>query len=109
MIKHLINPVVTEIFFRGTKLNICLAFFAKSYFPEPKNIRIDFTNYFIMKIPNRKDFQQIPFNQSSSINCRDLMNLKKKCTAKTYSFLVIYHTPSSDNTLSFRKNLLKRM
>ena len=75
IIKHLINPVVTEIFFGGRKLNISLAFIAKSYFPEPKNIRIDFTNYFIMKIPNRKVLQQIPFNHSSSINYRDLINL----------------------------------
>ena len=39
-----------------------------------------------MKIPNKQKFQQIAFNQSSSIDFRDLMNLYKKCTAKPYSF-----------------------
>ena len=60
-----------------------------------------------MRNPNREEFQQIPFNHSSYIDYRDLQNLYKKCTAKTYSFLAIYNTFSSDNVLRFRKNLLK--
>ena len=40
-----INPVVTELFVRGRKLNISLVFITQSYFPVPKNIRINSTHY----------------------------------------------------------------
>ena len=45
-------PLVTELFIRGRKLNICLVFIMQSYFPMPKNIRLSCTHYFIMKFPN---------------------------------------------------------
>ena len=53
-----LNPIVTELFIRGRKLNISLAFITQSYFAVPKNIRLNFTDYLIMKI------QQITFNHS---------------------------------------------
>ena len=43
-----------------------------------------------MKIPNKREVQQIAFNNSSDIDFQDFMNLGKKCTAKPYSSLVIY-------------------
>ena len=66
-------------------------------------------HYFIMKIPNKRQLQQIAFNHSSDIDFRDFMNLHKKCTAKPYSFLVIDATPESDNLSHFRKNYLERI
>ena len=45
--------IVTELFIRGTKLNISLVAIKQSYFAVPKNIRINSTNNFIMKIPNK--------------------------------------------------------
>ena len=62
-----------------------------------------------MKIPNKRELQQIAFNYSSDIDFRDFMNPYKNCTAKPYSFLVIYTTLASDNPLRFRKNLLERV
>ena len=62
-----------------------------------------------MKIPNKRELQQILINYLSDIDFQDFMNLYKKCTAKPYSFLVIDTTLPSDNCLRFRKNLLKRM
>ena len=67
------------------------------------------THYFIMKIPEKQEIQQIAFNHSSDIDFKDFMNLYKKCTAKPYSFLVIDATLASDNTSRFRKNLLERI
>ena len=104
-----LNPVVTELFIRGRKLNISLVFITQSYFAVPKNIRQNSTHYFIMKIPNKREFQQTAFNRSSDIDFKDFMNLYKKCTAKSYSFLVIYATLASDNPLRFRKNLVERI
>ena len=60
-----LNPIVTELFIRGRKLNISLVFITKSYFPVPKNIRLNSTHYFNMNIPNKHELQQIAFNHSS--------------------------------------------
>ena len=62
-----------------------------------------------MKIPNKRERQQIAFNRSSDIDFKDFINLYKKCTAKPYSFLVIDATLASDNPLRFRKNLVKKI
>ena len=99
-----LHPIVNELFIRGRKLNI---FITQSYFAVPKNIRLNLTKYFVMKIPNKRELQQISFNHSSDIDFQDFMNLYKKCTAKPYSFLVIDTTLASDNYLRFRKNLLE--
>ena len=50
-----INPVVTAFFIRGRKLNISLVFITKSYFAVPKNIKLNSTHYFIMKIPKKQE------------------------------------------------------
>ena len=50
----ILNPTVTELFIRGRKLNISLVFITQSYFPVPKNIRLNSRHYFVMKIPNKR-------------------------------------------------------
>ena len=47
------NPIVTKLFIRGRKLKISLAFVTQAYFAVPKNIILNSTHYFIMKIPNK--------------------------------------------------------
>ena len=59
-----LNPVVTELFIRGKKLKISLAFITQSYFTVPKNIMLSSTCYFIVKIPNRQELPRISFNHS---------------------------------------------
>ena len=49
-----LNPIVTELFIRGRKLNISLVFITQSYFAVWKNIRLNSTHYFVMKIPNNR-------------------------------------------------------
>ena len=92
-----LNAIVTELFIRGRKLNISLAFITQSYFAVPKNIRLNSTFYFIMKILSKRKLHQIAFNHSSDIDFKNFMNLYKKCTAKPYSFLVVDATLASDN------------
>ena len=48
-----LNPIVTELFIRGRKLNIYLVFIIQSYFGVPNNIRLNCAHYFINKIPNK--------------------------------------------------------
>ena len=100
-----LNSIVTELFIRGRKLNISLVFITQSYFKVPKDVRLNTTHFFIMKIPNKRELQQIAINHSSDINTKDFINIYKKCTDKPYSFLVNDTTLSSDDTLRFRKNL----
>ena len=52
-----LNPIVTELFIRGKKLIISLVFVTQSYFTMPKDIRLNCTYYFIMKIPNKREFK----------------------------------------------------
>ena len=54
MIKCL-NPVVTELFIRDRRLNISIVFIIQSYFKVPKDVRLNFTHFFVMKIPNKKE------------------------------------------------------
>ena len=49
-----LNPVVTELFIRSRKLNISIVFITQSYFKVPKEVRLNTTHFFIMKIPNKK-------------------------------------------------------
>ena len=57
-----LNPIFTELFIRGRKLNICLVFITQSYFKVPRDVRLNSACFFIMKIPNKREFQQIPIN-----------------------------------------------
>ena len=50
-----LNLVITELFIRGKKLNISLVFITQSHFAVPKNIRLNSTHYFVMKIPNKRE------------------------------------------------------
>ena len=94
-----LNSIVTELFIRGRKINISLIFITQSNFKVPKDVRLDTSHFFISKIPNRKELQQIAINHSSDITTKDFENIYRKCTAEPYSFLV------NDNSLKFRENL----
>ena len=72
-----LSPVVTEVVISGRNLNISIVFITQSYFIVPKVIRGNSTNYFIMKIPNKQELQQVGFNHSSDIDFRDFINLYK--------------------------------
>ena len=100
-----LNSIVTELFIRERKLNISLVFITQSYFKVPKDVRLNSTHFFIMKIPNKRELQQIALNHSSDINSKDFIKIYKKYTAEPYSFLVNDATLASDNPLRFRKNL----
>ena len=54
-----LNPIETELFIRGRKLNISVVFITQSYFTVPKSIRINSTNYFIIKIPNKRELLEL--------------------------------------------------
>ena len=107
MIRIRENPIVTELFIRGRKRNISIVFIMQSYFKVPKDFRLNSTHFFIMKIPNKRELQQIALNNSSDIDFKDFIKIYKKYTKEPYSFLVNDTTLTSDDPLTFRKNLLR--
>ena len=59
-----LNSTVTELFIRGRKLNISLVFITQSYFKVPKDVRLNTSHFFIAKIPNKRELQQVAINHS---------------------------------------------
>ena len=70
-----LNPIVTELFIRGRKLNIFLVFITQFYFAVPKDIRLNCTHYYIMKISNKRELKQIASQNSSDIDFQDFIDL----------------------------------
>ena len=97
-----LSPVVTELFLSERKLNILLALISQSCF---KTIRLNATHYFILKIPNKRELQQIACHHSPD-NFKDFMKLYNDSTKEPYLFLVNDTTLPSYNPLRFRKNVL---
>ena len=92
------NPIATEVFIRGRKLNISLVFITQSSFAVPKNIKLNSTT------------SKIAFNHSSDIDFQDFMNLYKNVLQSNILFwLLILLLYQSDNPTCFRENLLERI
>ena len=71
----------------------------------PKDVRLNTTHFFIMKIPNKRELQQIAISHSSDIDFKDFVNIYKKFTDMPCSFLVNDTMLASNDPLRFRKNL----
>ena len=48
-----LNPILIELFIRGRKLNISLAYITQSHFAVPENNRLTSTHHFVMKVLNK--------------------------------------------------------
>ena len=77
-----LDSVVTELFIRGRKLNISLVFIMQSYFKVPKDVRLNTTHFFIAKISNRREIQEIVWNHSSDNSTKDFTDIYGKCTVE---------------------------
>ena len=89
-----LNKVVTEVFIRDRKLKISLVFITQSYFAVLKNNRLNSTHCFVMKIPNKRELQQIVLNHSSDIDSKDFMNLCVNALQnhiRFYSLILLLH------------------
>ena len=77
---------VTDLFIRGRKLNISLYFITQSCLKVPKDLRLNSTHFFIMKIPNKRELQQIALNHSSFIICKDFIKICKEYCRTIFFF-----------------------
>ena len=65
------QAIIKELFIRCRKLNISLVFITQSYFSVQKEVRLNTTHYFIIKINNKKELQNIVINHSGDIDYQD--------------------------------------
>ena len=86
-------------------INISLVFITQSYFSVPKDVGLNSTHYFIMKINNSRELRNVAINHSADINYKDFMKVYRECTKEPYNFLTIDTTLPSSNPLRFRKKL----
>ena len=99
------QSIIKELFIRCRKINISLVFITQSYFSVPKDVRLNSTHYFIMKINNKRELQNIATNHSADIDYKESIKIYRESTKEPYNFLTIDTTLPSTNTLRFRKNL----
>ena len=54
-----------------------------------------------MRIPNKRELQQIPINHLSNIDVKDFMTIWQKCNAKPFSVLVNNTTIAIKQSFTF--------
>ena len=84
--KKKFQAIIKELFVRCIKLIISVVLITQSYFPVPKDVRLNSTHYLIMKINNRKELQNIAINHSADIDYKDFVRIYRKCSRKSNSF-----------------------
>ena len=94
------QTVVRKLFIRCRKINISLVFISQPYFPVPKKVRLNSTQYLIMKIHNKRELQNIASNYQSFI-LFDSMKIYGKCTSKPHYFFTIDTTLPAYTTIFF--------
>ena len=99
------QAIIKELFIRCRKQNFSLIFITQSYFPVPKDVRLNSTHYFIKEISNKRELQNIAINYSANIDYQDFNNIYRECTKEPYIFLAIDNTLPASDPLTFRKNL----
>ena len=67
------------------------------------------TQYFLMKITNKHELQQISFDHSSDKDFDDFVKIFRKAAIELYSFLVNDKTLTSYHPLHFQNKLIDRL
>ena len=83
------QAIIKELFIRCRKLNISLVFITQPYYSVPKDALLNSTQYFIIKINNRRELQNIAINHSADIDYQDFIKIYRECTKRPYIFLTI--------------------
>ena len=99
------QAIIKELFIRCIKLNISLVFITQSYFSVPKDVRLNTTHYFIMKVSKKRELQNIAINHSADIDYQDFKKIYRECTKEPYNFLTIDTSIPVSDSLRFRKKV----
>ena len=104
-----LQPIVIALFIRCWKLNISFVAIEQLQFVVPKKVRLNSTQYFVLKIPNKLEFWQIIFNHLSDIVFDEFMKIYLKCTNEPYFFLVNDAALPSDHLLRLQINRIQQI
>ena len=99
------QAITKELLIRCRKINISLVFITQSYLSVPKDVRLNPTHYLIMKINNKREWQNVAINHSADIDYDDFIKIYGECKKEPYNFLTIDTTVPASDPLRFRKNL----
>ena len=99
------QTIIKELFIRCRKINISLVFITQPDYFVPKDVILNSTHYFIMKINNRKELQNIAINHFADIDYQDFIKIYRECTKEPYNFLTIDTKLPTSDPLRFRENL----
>lgn len=99
------NQTVTDLFIYYKKETNF--FITKSYFALPQNAKLNSTHFFIKKVVDKWELEQIASNHLFNIYFKDIIILQNMYY-KTIFFLVDDTTLTSDNILRFKRNLSER-
>ena len=78
-------------------------FITQSYLSVLKDVRLNSIHYFILKINNRKELQNIGINHSADIDYNDFERIYRGFTRKPYSSITIDTTSPASDPFRFRK------
>ena len=70
-------------------MNVSLAFLTQSYFKTPKDIRLNCTHYYLMKIGNKAELRAIADRHSTDVPYKDFIKIYNRCTSQPYSFMTV--------------------
>ena len=96
------QAIIKDLFIGCRKLNISLVFITQSCFSVSKDVRLNSTHYLIMKIINKRELQNIAYQD---IDYQDFLKTYRECTNEPFNFLTIDTTLPASDPLRFRKNL----
>ena len=110
MISHVmsdkkVQKVLEDLSIRCRKLNILLCFLTQSYFSVPKDVRLNCTHYFLFKLNNKRELQNIAINHSADIDCKNFIEIYRDCTKELYNFLTIDTTKDKKFSKNFDESL----
>ena len=97
-----LKKMIKELFYRGRKMNISIAFITQCYFKTLKDARLNSMHYILMKIGNKKELKSIAEDKSGNLDYKDFLKMYNYCTSEPYSFMAIDVRPNA--TMVFRKN-----
>ena len=110
MISHVMSDrraqqIHEDLFIRCRKLNISLCFLTQSYFPVPKDVRLNCTHYILFKLNNKRELQNVAIKHSADIDYKDFIKIYRVCTKEPFNFLTIDTTKDNKFIKNFNETL----
>ena len=71
--------MIKQLFYRGRKFNISIAFILQYYFRALKDARLNSTHHVVMKIDNKKELKNIAKETAGNIHYKDFLKMYDYC------------------------------